>query len=92
MKNLSTGENIIGDVFIHPTATVDSGAKLGPNVTIGAGAIVEKGTRIKNAIVLEDCHIQGIQTSQAYNKSFRTHLDNGLCDWLEFRNRQMVPD
>ena len=59
MNNLSTGENIIGDVFIHPTATVDAGAKLGPNVTIGAGAVVEKGTRIKNSIVLEDCHIKG---------------------------------
>ncbi|CAG5105993.1 Oidioi.mRNA.OKI2018_I69.chr1.g2633.t1.cds [Oikopleura dioica] len=58
MNNLSTGENIIGDVFIHPTATVDAGAKLGPNVTIGAGAVVEKGTRIKNSIVLEDCHIK----------------------------------
>merc|ERR1711935_768010 len=31
---LSTGDNIVGDVWIHPNADVDRTAKLGPNVSI----------------------------------------------------------
>ncbi|XP_064466398.1 mannose-1-phosphate guanyltransferase alpha-A-like [Ornithodoros turicata] len=43
---------IIGDVFIHPTATVDKSATLGPNVSIGPGATVGSGVRIRESIIL----------------------------------------
>jgi len=43
---------IIGNVFIHPTATVDPTAELGPNVSIGANATIGPGVRIKESIVL----------------------------------------
>ena len=43
---------IIGDVFIHETATVDQTAVLGPNVSIGKNVKVGAGTRIKESIVL----------------------------------------
>ena len=56
---MAEGENIIGDVYIHPTAKVDKNAKLGPNVAIGKNAKIEKGTRIRNAIILDDVHIDG---------------------------------
>ena len=59
LTQLSTGENISGDVYIHPTAKVDPNAKLGPNVTVGANAKIEKGTRIRNAIILDDVHVDG---------------------------------
>lgn len=50
--------NIVGPVFIHPTATVDPTAKLGPNVSIGPGAIVGPGARVRDSIVLEDAEIK----------------------------------
>lgn len=56
--NLASGKNIIGDVFIHPTAKVDTEAKIGPNVTIGPNAIVKQGARIRNAIILDDTTIE----------------------------------
>lgn len=49
--------NIIGDVCIHPTATVHSTAMLGPNVSIGAGAVIGPGVRIRESIVLSGATI-----------------------------------
>ena len=57
---MANGKNIIGDVFIHLSAKVHENAVIGPNVAIGPRAKIEKGTRIRNAIVLDDVTIQGI--------------------------------
>merc|ERR1719272_481089 len=50
---LSAGDNIVGDVWIHPNADVDATAKLGPNVSISAGVKIGAGVRIKDSILLE---------------------------------------
>jgi len=57
-KQLATGPNIIGNVTIHPSAQVDSTAKLGPNVSIGANAVIGKGARIVNSLVLDGAEIK----------------------------------
>ncbi|XP_078034173.1 GDP-mannose pyrophosphorylase A [Augochlora pura] len=49
---------IIGDVYIHPSATVHSTAVLGPNVSIGPNAIIAPGVRIRESIILANAHIQ----------------------------------
>ncbi|KAG1654935.1 Mannose-1-phosphate guanyltransferase alpha-A [Nymphon striatum] len=49
---------IIGDVYIHPTASVHPTATLGPNVSIGKGASVGPGVRIRESIVLGAATIQ----------------------------------
>eukprot|EP00092_Neocalanus_flemingeri_P006046 GFUD01006515.1.p1 GENE.GFUD01006515.1~~GFUD01006515.1.p1 ORF type:complete len:424 (-),score=88.15 GFUD01006515.1:85-1356(-) len=43
---------IIGDVFIHETATVDPSAVLGPNVSIGKNVKIGAGARIRESIIL----------------------------------------
>ena len=43
---------IIGDVFIHETATVDPTAVLGPNVSIGKNVKIGAGARIRESIIL----------------------------------------
>jgi len=53
-STLASGNNIIGDVFVHETAKVSPEAKIGPNVTIGRNAVVKQGARIRNAIILAD--------------------------------------
>ncbi|XP_046608631.1 mannose-1-phosphate guanyltransferase alpha-A [Neodiprion virginianus] len=50
--------HIIGDVYIHPTATVHPTAVLGPNVSVGANAMVGPGVRIRESIVLAEAQIQ----------------------------------
>jgi len=43
---------IIGDVFIHETASVDPTAVLGPNVSIGKNVKIGAGARIRESIIL----------------------------------------
>lgn len=49
---------IIGDVHIHPAASVHHTATLGPNVSIGKGATIGPGVRIRESIILGDAVIQ----------------------------------
>nr|XP_006816013.1 PREDICTED: mannose-1-phosphate guanyltransferase alpha-A-like isoform X2 [Saccoglossus kowalevskii] len=51
-KNGEGKPKIIGDVFIHPSAIVDSTATLGPNVTVGVGVCVGPGVRVRESILL----------------------------------------
>ena len=48
---------IIGNVRIHPLATVDKSAVLGPNVYIGPGVVVCAGARIRESIILDRAEI-----------------------------------
>lgn len=57
-KNAEGQPRVIGDVFIHPTATVHPSAVLGPNVTIGRNVNVGEGVRVKESIVLEGATLQ----------------------------------
>ncbi|KAI9899894.1 hypothetical protein N3K66_004156 [Trichothecium roseum] len=50
--------NIVGPVFIHPTAEIHPTAKLGPNVSIGPRAVIGPGVRVKESVVLEDSEIK----------------------------------
>ncbi|KFR09913.1 Mannose-1-phosphate guanyltransferase alpha-A, partial [Opisthocomus hoazin] len=43
---------VAGNVYIHPTASIDSTAVLGPNVSIGEGVTVGAGVRVRESIVL----------------------------------------
>ncbi|CAL8079361.1 unnamed protein product [Calicophoron daubneyi] len=52
------GPIIIGHVFIHPTASIDRTAVLGPNVSIGERAIIRGGVRLRDCIVLRDAEIR----------------------------------
>lgn len=57
-KNGPGMPKIIGDVFIHPSATVDSSAVLGPNVSIGFGVTVGPGVRVRESIILGNTVVQ----------------------------------
>lgn len=57
----STSKNschIIGDVYIHESASVHPTSVLGPNVSIGPYTMIGPGVRIREAIVLDKAHIQ----------------------------------
>ena len=86
-NNLAVGKNIIGDVFIHPTAKVDVEAKIGPNVTIGPNAIIKKGARIRNAIILDDTTIEGNIFHMLHNRS---SVDFRACSDIGFYNRMGI--
>nr|VZI36917.1 unnamed protein product [Spirometra erinaceieuropaei] len=54
----SDGPRIIGDVCLHPTSKVDKTAVLGPNVSVGPGAVVGAGVRLRDCIVLRNAEIR----------------------------------
>ncbi|CAO3629813.1 unnamed protein product [Mucor hiemalis] len=56
-KNTPGGPEIIGSVYIHPSAHVDPSAKIGPNVSIGPRVTIMGGVRIKDSIILDSVHI-----------------------------------
>lgn len=43
---LAKGDNIVGNVLIHPSAIVDPAAMLGPNVVVGKDTTIEYGARL----------------------------------------------
>lgn len=49
---LAQGTHIIGDVWVHPSATVDPTSTLGPNVVIGAGCVVGPGCKVYDSTIL----------------------------------------
>ncbi|CAG8487582.1 7691_t:CDS:2 [Paraglomus brasilianum] len=57
-KSEPGGPQIVGAVYIHPTAIVDPRAKIGPNVTIGPRVVISKGVRIKDSIILDNVEIK----------------------------------
>lgn len=52
------GPQIIGDVWIDDSAQIDSTARLGPNVCIGAKVEIGPGVRVKESIILSGAHIE----------------------------------
>ncbi|XP_060684169.1 mannose-1-phosphate guanyltransferase alpha-A [Hemiscyllium ocellatum] len=57
-KNTPGSPRILGNVYIHPTATIDPTAVLGPNVTISTGVTIGAGVRIRESIILHGASLQ----------------------------------
>ena len=51
------GPEVIGDVWVHPSAQIHPSAKLGPNVSIGADSVIGKGCRVKEAVILDNVQL-----------------------------------
>lgn len=56
--NANNMPRIIGDVYIHPQASVHPSATLGPNVTVGRNVVIHEGVRVKESIILEGAVVQ----------------------------------
>ncbi|KAJ2163110.1 hypothetical protein GGF46_000039 [Coemansia sp. RSA 552] len=52
------GPEVIGAVYIHPSAQVHPTARIGPNVSIHARVVVGPGVRINDSIILDNVHIK----------------------------------
>ena len=42
-----------GNVVVHPSAKIEDGALIGPNVVIGENCVIKKGVRIKNSVLMQ---------------------------------------
>jgi len=55
---LQTGEGIVGNVLVDPTAVIGSNCRIGPNVTIGPNVVIEDGVCIKRSTILKGSRIK----------------------------------
>ena len=56
---LNRGSLFVGNVLVDPTAVIEDGCLIGPNVCIGPGVKIESGTRIANSVIFAGCVIKG---------------------------------
>ena len=75
---LTSGPNITGNVWIHPTAKVDPTAQIGPNVAIGADVVIGPGCRIYDSSILARTKIQGYTLIQGSIIGW----DNTIGKWV----------
>lgn len=54
---LATGDHIVGDVLIHPTAKIGNNCKIGPNVVIGANVTIGDGVRLSKTVIFSNTKI-----------------------------------
>lgn len=54
---LATGDNIRGNVIVHPTAKIGTGCILGPNVVIGPGVTLGAGVCVQRATLLDNVSV-----------------------------------
>ncbi|KAK9767846.1 hypothetical protein K7432_002028 [Basidiobolus ranarum] len=57
-RNCANGPEIVGAVYIHPSASVHPEARIGPNVSIGPRAVIGRGVRIRDSIILDNVEVQ----------------------------------
>lgn len=85
-ENGANKPKIVGDVYIHPSASVDPSAVLGPNVSVGKNAVIGAGVRIRESIVLGNSTIQEhscvLYTVVGWNSTVGawTRLEGTPCD------------
>jgi len=54
---LAAGAHIRGNVLIHPTAKIGTGALIGPDVVVGPNVTIDDGARVKSSTLFEGAKI-----------------------------------
>ncbi len=54
---LASGEGIVGNVLVDPTAKIGPGCKIGPDVSVGAGCVIGSGVRLSNCVIMRGVEI-----------------------------------
>ncbi|TPX71452.1 hypothetical protein SpCBS45565_g01035 [Spizellomyces sp. 'palustris'] len=54
---LASGPQIVGNVLIHPSATIGAGCKIGPNVVLGPNTIIGDGVRLSDAVIMDGARV-----------------------------------
>lgn len=57
-ERLHSGNGVVGNVLIDPSAKIGNNCRIGPNVTIGPDVVIEDGVCIKRCTVLRGAHIK----------------------------------
>lgn len=67
---LPSGENILGNVLIDPSAKIGKNCIIGPNVTIGPNVVIEDGVRVARSAILEGAKLKA-----------HSYISNSIIGW-----------
>ena len=81
-SSLASGEEILGNVLIHPTAKIGSGCRIGPNVVLGPDVVVDDGVCISRSTVLDGTRIK----QHAWIKSSIIGWRSTVGRWVRMEN------
>lgn len=85
---LAKGDNIIGNVLIHPSAKVDSSSVIGPNVVIGENVTVQRGARLSDCCILSKTLIK----SHAFIRNSIIGWQNIIGQWVRIEGVSVVAE
>ncbi|XP_015120306.1 mannose-1-phosphate guanyltransferase beta [Diachasma alloeum] len=57
-EKLYSGDGVVGNVLVDPTAVIGKNCRIGPNVTIGPGVVLADGCCIKRSTILKSATIR----------------------------------
>lgn len=77
-EQLATREGIVGNVLVHPSATIGKGCRIGPNVIIGPNVVIEDGVCLSKSTVLRGSKIR----SHAWVQSTIVGWDSTVGQWV----------
>lgn len=105
-EQLAHSAHILGNVLIHPTATVNPSALIGPNVIIGPNAVVGPGARVKDSILFSNSVVKSSAYLESTILSWRSTVgkhtriegltviaeDVNIADELYINKAQILPN
>lgn len=87
-SQLAKGDNIIGNVLIHPSAKVDENSVIGPNVTIGANCIIGSGVRLSDVCIMSKTQIK----SNAFIRNSIIGWQSIIGQWVRIEGMSVVAE
>lgn len=83
---LATGEGIVGNVLIDPSAKIGKDCVIGPDVVIGPNCVLEDGIRIKSSTVLANTTVK----SHAWVKETIVGWNSSVGRWSRLENTTVL--
>ncbi|KAK3101170.1 hypothetical protein FSP39_001487 [Pinctada imbricata] len=79
---LHSGEGIVGNVLVDPSAKIGHNCRIGPNVTIGPDVVIEDGACIKRCTILKGARIRSHSWLESCIIGWKCHVGR----WVRMEN------
>lgn len=81
-EQLFSGEGVVGNVLVHPSAKIGKGCRIGPNVVVGPDVVLDDGVCVSRTTILDGAHIK----SHAWIHSSIVGWRSTVGQWVRMEN------
>ncbi|XP_064604453.1 mannose-1-phosphate guanyltransferase beta-like [Liolophura sinensis] len=81
-EKLASGDGVVGNILVDPSAKIGKNCRIGPNVTIGPDVIIEDGACIKRSTILRGVKIK----SHSWLESCIIGWNSTVGQWVRMEN------